>query len=58
MPKTTERAFELSLSGQRAPVAYERAPTYPGMIAEKDVMVPSITAATSRSQAKGDSTPA
>jgi putative CocE/NonD family hydrolase len=39
MAKTT-RAFELSLSGQRAPVAYERAPTHSGMIAEKDVMVP------------------
>jgi uncharacterized protein len=30
----------LSLSGDRAPVNYERAPTYDGMIAEKDVAVP------------------
>src|SRR5262245_61531339 len=39
--KTTgDRAFQLSLSGQRAPVDYERAPTYSGLIAEKDVLVP------------------
>ena len=37
---TSDRAFQLSLSGQRAPVDYERAPTYSGMIAEKDVLVP------------------
>jgi predicted acyl esterase len=37
---TTDRAFQLSLSGQRAPVDYDRAPTYVGMIAEKDVLVP------------------
>src|SRR5262245_55379543 len=37
---TGDRAFQLSLSGQRAPVDYERAPAYSGMIAEKDVMVP------------------
>jgi putative CocE/NonD family hydrolase len=30
----------LSLSGDRAPVNYDRAPTYAGMIAEKDVAVP------------------
>src|SRR5262245_30986820 len=37
---TSDRAFQLSLSGQRAPVDYERAPTYSSMIAEKDVLVP------------------
>ena len=37
---TTDRAFQLSLTGHRAPVEYDRPPTYPGMIAEKDVMVP------------------
>ena len=37
---TTDRAFALSLSGHRAPVDYDRAPTYVGMIAEKDVLVP------------------
>ena len=37
---TTDRAFQLSLSGHRAPVDYDRAPTYVGMIAEKDVLVP------------------
>ena len=37
---TTDRAFQLSLSGHRAPVDYDRAPTYAGMIAEKDVLVP------------------
>ena len=40
MAKATTRAFELSLSSQRAPVTYEREPTYSGMIAEQDVMVP------------------
>jgi len=42
MTQTTagDPAFQLSLSGQRAPVDYERAPTYSGMIAEKDVLVP------------------
>ena len=37
---TTDRAFQLSLTGHRAPVDYDRPPTYSGMIAEKDVMVP------------------
>ena len=37
---TTDRAFQLSLSGHRAPVDYDRAPTYAGMIADKDVLVP------------------
>ena len=32
-------AFQLSLSGHKPPVDYDRAPTYSGMIAEKDVMV-------------------
>src|SRR5262245_64920342 len=36
---TSERAFQLSLSGQRAPVDYERAQTYSGMIAGKEVLV-------------------
>src|SRR5947199_2709877 len=42
MTNTTgsERAFELSLSGQRAPIDYDRPPTYSGMTAEKDVLVP------------------
>jgi len=38
MTQTT--AFHLSLSGHRAPVDYDRAPTYSGMITEKDVLVP------------------
>src|SRR5207249_8195281 len=33
-------ALRLALSGHRAPVDYDRAPTYSGMIAEKDVLVP------------------
>src|SRR5262249_38090940 len=37
---TQTKAFHLSLSGQRAPVDYDRAATYSGMIAEKDVLVP------------------
>jgi uncharacterized protein len=37
---TTDRAFQLSLSSHRAPVDYDRAPTYAGMIAEKDLLVP------------------
>ena len=37
---TPTKAFHLSLSGQRAPVDYDRAATYSGMIAEKDVLVP------------------
>src|SRR3990170_68858 len=36
----TDRAFQLSLSGHRPPVDYDRPPTYSGMIAEKDVLVP------------------
>ena len=39
MTKTTS-AFQLSLHGHRAPVEYDRPPTYSGMVAEKDVMVP------------------
>src|SRR5215475_15912677 len=37
---TQTKAFHLSLSGQRAPVDYDRAATYSSMIAEKDVLVP------------------
>ena len=37
---TPTKAFHLSLSGQRAPVDYDRVATYSGMIAEKDVLVP------------------
>jgi predicted acyl esterase len=37
---TTDRAFQLSLTGHRAPVDYDRPPTYSGMITEKDVLVP------------------
>ena len=37
---TTDRAFQLSLTGHRAPVDYDRPPSYSGMIAEKDVLVP------------------
>src|SRR6201982_2742979 len=37
---TQTKAFHLSLSGQRAPIDYDRAPTYSGMIVEKDVLVP------------------
>src|SRR5437763_2231019 len=33
-------ALRLALSSHRAPVDYDRAPTYSGMIAEKDVLVP------------------
>jgi putative CocE/NonD family hydrolase len=40
MTTTSDHAFELSLSGHRPPVDYDRAPTYSGMIADKDVMVP------------------
>jgi predicted acyl esterase len=42
MTNTTasERAFELSQSGQRAPVEYDRPPTHSGIVAEKDVLVP------------------
>lgn len=42
MTNTTasERAFELSLSGQRAPVKYDRPPTHSGIVSEKDVLVP------------------
>src|SRR5438046_10357540 len=38
MPQPT--ALRLALSGHRAPIEYDRAPTYSGMIAEKDVLVP------------------
>ena len=37
---TQTKGFHLSLSGQRAPVDYDRAATYSGMLAEKDVLVP------------------
>jgi hypothetical protein len=37
---TTDRAFQLSLTGHRVPVDYYRPPSYSGMIAEKDVLVP------------------
>src|SRR5258708_4566380 len=37
---TQTQAFHLPLSGQRAPIDYDRAPTYSGMIVEKDVLVP------------------
>jgi hypothetical protein len=37
---TTDRAFQLSLTGHRTPVDYDWPPTYAGMIAEKDVPVP------------------
>ena len=40
MEDSTNRAFQLSLNGHRAPVAYDRPPTYEGMIADKDVLVP------------------
>ncbi|HEY4775072.1 MAG TPA: CocE/NonD family hydrolase [Xanthobacteraceae bacterium] len=36
----TDRAFQLSLSSHRPPVDYDRPPTYSGMIAEKDILVP------------------
>src|SRR5215813_6268869 len=39
MTAQIDRAFELSLSGHRAPVDYDRPPTYSDMIAEKDLMV-------------------
>src|SRR5690349_18373970 len=40
MSAQTDRAFRLSLSGHRAPVDYDRPPTYPDMIAERDLLVP------------------
>jgi predicted acyl esterase len=36
----SDRAFQLSLTGHRAPVDYDRPPTYSGMTAEKDVRAP------------------
>ena len=36
----SERSFDLALSGQRAPVEYDRAPGNHGLRAEKDVRVP------------------
>jgi len=36
----TTRAFQLSLNGHRAPVEYDRPPTYSRMVTDKDVMVP------------------
>jgi putative CocE/NonD family hydrolase len=38
--KTETQAFRLALAGDRPPVDYEREPTYPGLVAERDVMVP------------------
>jgi predicted acyl esterase len=40
MTKMGERSVQLALSGQRAPVDYDRAPGDHGMLAEKDVLVP------------------
>ena len=40
MTKSGETSFHLSLSGQRAPVDYDRGPTHQGMVADKDVLVP------------------
>ena len=40
MSKAQSQAFRLALAGDRPPVDYDRAPTYPGLIAEKDVLVP------------------
>src|SRR6516225_11653070 len=42
---TQTKAFHLSLSGQRAPVDYDRAPTYSGMIVEKDLHGPDVAEA-------------
>ena len=40
MTKSGETSFHLSLSGQRAPVNYDRGPTHQGVVADKDVLVP------------------
>ena len=40
MSKTSEPSFRLALSGQRAPVDYDRAPSDHALLAEKDVLVP------------------
>ena len=40
MTRTIDTAFQLSLSGHRPPVDYDRPPTHSGIVAEKDVMVP------------------
>src|SRR5262249_36163157 len=39
-PLPPATVFRLSVPGQRAPVDYDRAAAYSGMIAEKDVLVP------------------
>ena len=40
MSKTSEPLFRLALSGQRAPVDYDRAPSDDALAADRDVMVP------------------
>ena len=40
MDATTHRQDAVQYAGDRMPVAYDRAPTFSGMIAEKDVAVP------------------
>jgi len=40
MTKSDATSFQLSLSGQRVPVDYDRAPSHHGMVADKDVLVP------------------
>ena len=40
MTKSDATSFHLSLSGQRAPVDYDRATSHHGMVADKDVFVP------------------
>src|SRR5262245_45490319 len=40
MNSTTHRQDAVQSAGDRVPVAYDRAPTFTGMIAEKDVAVP------------------
>jgi N-methylhydantoinase B/oxoprolinase/acetone carboxylase alpha subunit len=40
MDATTHRQDAVQCAGDRMPVAYDRAPTFSGMIAEKDVAVP------------------
>jgi uncharacterized protein len=40
MTAQTDRALQLSLTGHRAPVDYDRPPTHAEMIAEKDLLVP------------------
>ena len=40
MSRTIHRQDALQCAGDRLPVAYDRAPTHAGMIAETDVAVP------------------